>query len=144
MREDWRKRIQIVVNENKDKQLSWGEHDCFTFMSQCYEAFYGEQLLDVRGKYKTLKGAVKYYHKLQETFEEDNIIEYMDRRFGRCKSSLILHGDIVARPEPDTESSVFGYAFGTVINNSIAFVAEHGVVFLPLDNGDYIWRPSNV
>lgn len=138
---DWRNRIQKVIDDNVGKPLSWGELDCFTFMDTCYEAFYGEHLLDVRGNYTTLTGAVKYYKRLQESFEENDIIQYLDNRFTRVETPFIKVGDIIGRPVWDTESSVFGYSFGVVIDRLVAFVSDEGVTFIPHENYDFVWRP---
>jgi hypothetical protein len=138
---EWRSRIQQVINDTSGKPLTWGELDCFTFMDTCYEAFFGEHLLDVAGNYSTLIGAVKYYKQLQGSFEEDTIIDYLDNKFTRMETPFIRAGDIVGRPVFDGESSVFGYSFGVVIDRLIAFVSNEGVVFVPRIDADFVWRP---
>jgi hypothetical protein len=138
---EWRSRIQQVINDTSGKPLTWGELDCFTFMDTCYEAFFGEHLLDVAGNYSTLIGAVKYYKQLQGSFEEDTIIDYLDNKFTRMETPFIKAGDIVGRPVFDGESSVFGYSFGVVIDRLIAFVSNEGVVFVPRIDADFVWRP---
>ena len=137
---EWRSRIQQVINDTSDKPLTWGELDCFTFMNTCHEAFFGVQLLDVTGNYSTLAGAVKYYKQLQDSFEEDDITEYLDNRFTRIETPFIKAGDIIGRPVFDGESSVFGYSFGVVIDRLLAFVSNEGVVFLPREDCDFVWR----
>lgn len=136
----WRQNLQAVISKSADKPLKWGELDCFTFMDDCVYAIYGEHLLDVRGQYDNLAGAVRYYKELQDSFEENDIIEYMDNRFTRSTSKFILDGEIVARPEPDGEHSVFGYAFGIVTNGRILFVSQGGLVSLAKQDSDIVWR----
>ena len=110
-------------------------------MNTCHDAFFGEQLLDVTGNYSTLTGAVKYYKQLQDSYEEDDITEYLDNRFTRIETPFVKAGDIIGRPILDGESSVFGYSFGVVIDRLIAFVSSEGVVFLPHEDADFVWRP---
>jgi hypothetical protein len=137
---EWRNRVQNLIHSTHGKPFEWGELDCFTFMDACYEAFYGEHLLNVEGNYSTLMGAVKYYKQLQDSFEENGIIEYLDNRFLRVETPFIKVGDIVGRPVFEGESSVFGYSFGVVVDRSIAFVSSDGVVFLPREDCDSVWR----
>lgn len=138
---DWRSRVQTLINSKNGKNLAWGEFDCFTFMDECYEAFYGEHLLNIQGNYSTLAGAVRYYNEVKESFGMDDVIVYLDSKFPRNETPYLMAGDIVARREPDGESSVFGYAFGVAIDRNIAFVSTEGLVFYPRSPIDFVWRP---
>ena len=134
----WKSRLNEIIQNSQGKKFSWGEFDCFTFTNDCYEAVYGETLLDVKGGYDTTASAARYYKKRREQFGVGGVIEFIDKKIDRCASNFIKAGDIVARTEPD--GGVFGYALGFAVDMRIAFVSLDGLHTSELLPDDIVWR----
>lgn len=137
---EWQSRLQSLVSGKHKKPFAWGSFDCFTFTSECYEAVFGQPLLDVLGKYDTPKTAVVYYQKLKEQLNQKDIIAYLDNCFPRYSARIPKTADIIARREKD--GGVFGYALGFGIDQRVAFVGVDGLTMSRLNEEDILWRPT--
>lgn len=57
---DWQERLTVWLQENRLKSFQQGQWDCGYFAAGAIEAMTGVDIIaDVRGKYKTTKGAMK-------------------------------------------------------------------------------------
>ncbi len=136
---DWQDRLGKVVSESRNKDFSWGENDCFTFINAIHEALKGEPIDKdwASGKYQTARQAKKYYLHLIKKTGIENIVLGIDSKLQRLDCLCPPRGSIVARRV--CGSNVLGYSFGVVVSYKCALLGESGLEFLPVQRGDLFW-----
>ena len=134
--EQWEARLAEVIDNVRDEPLVWGVHDCFTFINACHFALKDTLLAEEwMGDYENGLQAKLFYHKKLRDTGHANIIAAMDYKLSRDASRS--RGSIVARPLAD--DGVFGYAFGCVVSDKIAFLTLNGLDFVTAEEGDIFW-----
>lgn len=56
--------ILSIIHRYRQEKFRWGFYDCHTFIADCHDAMFNTNtVLDFKGKYRTMTGAIRYYRK---------------------------------------------------------------------------------
>lgn len=126
------------------KAFSWGDHDCITFANKACAMQQGKGFADeFLGKYSTRKGALLTYQRWLKTTDYNNLIDGVDDRLQRLKTTIPPIGSIVSEKENDVGSGVLPMRFGVCLGRWIAFVGDDGFVWSPPTNQMIFWGVRN-
>jgi len=128
---DWDQKLIEFVELKRNEPFAWGKNDCFLFAMDCVEMLRGEDVAkELRGKYKTMIGAVKLQAKLES-------IKWLDRRFVRHEHiNLTQRGSIVCYQHPTHKPAE---ALGICVGAEFVAPGEHGIEFMPLSHATISW-----
>lgn len=134
---EWSHNLDDLIDSLRDKPFAWGENDCLNFANQAHLAITGKSLAgDWVGNYTTAFGAKRHYLKLLKQQGFADIQQALDKRLLRIHVKLPPRGSLVGRA---SDNQVTGLMLGVCIGESIAFISDKGVVFLPAQADDIFW-----
>lgn len=134
---EWSHNLDDLVESLRDKPFAWGENDCLNFANAAHIAMTGNPLAsDWTGNYRTVFGAKRHYVRLLKEQGFDSIKTALDRRLDRIHVKLPPRGSLVGRA---SDNQVTGLMLGVCVGESVAFISDEGVVFLPAQAGDIFW-----
>lgn len=134
---EWSHNLDDLIDSLRDKPFAWGENDCLNFANKAHQAMTGKLLApDWSGDYTTAFGAKRHYLKLLKTQGFADIQSAIDKRLLRLDVKLSPRGSLVGRA---SDNQVTGLMLGVCVGESIAFISDEGVLFLPAQAGDIFW-----
>jgi hypothetical protein len=123
----------------RSKPFTWGTHDCMTFANDCVRVQRGLPFADDwTGGYRTAKQCLAHYLRKLRSNNRLDIIDAIDHRLSRIRTTLPPRGSIIAKPVSNDEAFT-GYALGVVVSDLAAFVGPKGLVFMPVQERDIFW-----
>ncbi|MDG4650122.1 hypothetical protein P6F26_16865 [Roseibacterium sp. SDUM158017] len=126
---DWPERLDAAVADARRNSFAWGSHDCATWACDTAAAITGtnSHAEAWRGRYSTAAGSVRVMRKLGWR----DLGELGDSLFGgRIPVLMAGRGDL----------ALVDGALGVVAGQSVAVLAEDGVLMMPLRDADAAWR----
>jgi hypothetical protein len=134
----WQERLNKMITEVRDKDFSWGSHDCFTFINLVHKEMTGDLLApEWLGSYKNAYQAKKYYLSMLDKTGISNIVEAIDTKLERINAICPKRGSIVARRVSGFD--VLGYSFGVMVSDRCAFLGADGLEIIPIKDTDLFW-----
>jgi hypothetical protein len=134
---EWSHNLDDLIDSLRDKPFAWGENDCLNFANKAHLAMTGKLLAsDWSGNYTTAFGAKRHYLGLLKTQGFTDIQTAIDKRLMRIQVKLPPRGSLVGRA---SDNQVTGLMLGVCVGETIAFISDAGVVFLPAQAGDIFW-----
>jgi hypothetical protein len=122
--DNWRTLLAQFIDERRDRAFEWGSHDCCLFAADWIKTATGYDLADgFRGRYNSALGA----HRL--TASLGGLVPFVAHCLKEVArptcASQATAGDLIVRDSGD------GDCIGIVLGAQSAFVAKHGLEFLP-------------
>ncbi|MCF6304406.1 MAG: hypothetical protein L3J33_03435 [Rhodobacteraceae bacterium] len=122
--------MSAVIDAAVGCSFVWGEHDCTLFAARCADAVWGGDIESKhRGKYKTLRGAngrISRHGGLIAGLEGEGFVE--------ISPAFAQRGDIAIVRQDGRD------ALGVVFNGKIAATSLQGLVFVPVNKAQGVWR----
>lgn len=131
-REGWESRLSKVIEAARTEHYELGRHDCFRLACQAIEALTGvDRWSEYAGRYHTRREELRLLAEHGSTFEGA-----FDRVFGAVRVDLkqARRGDIVSLMTVDGKKHL-----GVCIGSRAAFLAETGLLFVPLSSCFCAW-----
>lgn len=122
-RHDWDLRLAELIEKRRDQPFKWGSNDCLTFASEVEEAVVGKMTFGYAlGCYQTPRQALRMlkssgYRSTGQAFATV---------YPKKPPALARRGDFATVSQGKDEAT------GVVLGQSLAFVGEGGLEFLPL------------
>lgn len=119
---NWRTTLTAHINEHREREFEWGQHDCALWAASCVAQIIGEDFAEkVRGTYSTPEGA---YKAILKAYNCHQITEICQKFFGDpIHIAFALPGDIVFRK---SNMGGFDAILGICNGKSSIFVQEEG------------------
>ncbi len=130
-RTDWELRLAAVVQERLRAPFVWGQHDCVLFAADCIHAMTGaDPVADLRGQWADRASAVR------AIAQAGGLASAIAARgFVPAPGPLFAQrGDLVLHRRDGTD------ALAICTGPALAAPAEHGLLFVRLDEGVTAWR----
>ncbi len=131
-REGWESRLPLVIEAARNETYELGRHDCFRLACRAIEALTGvDRWAEYAGRYQTRRQELKLLAEHGSTFEAA-----FDRVFGIIHVGVkqARRGDIVSLVTSDGKKHL-----GVCIGARAAFLAETGLLFVPLPHCFCAW-----
>lgn len=139
MNADRLSRLNEYLESVRHKPFAWGTHDCMTFANDCVRAQRGTGFADDwLGSYRTPKQCLAHYMRKLRSNNRLDIIDGMDHRLNRIRTTIPPRGSIVAKPVSNDEAFT-GFALGVAVSDLAAFVGPDGLNFMPIQGRDIFW-----
>ena len=129
---NWISRLAARLEAARDTPFVWGQHDCATWAFDLRRDLTGGEDVAARwrGRYRTQMGAARVLRRLGwpslEAAGRDLLGDPLPSPLLAQRGDMVLGGE-----DP---------AFGICIGAQAAFVAQEGLVRLPLDRCHLAWR----
>lgn len=128
-------RLNAYIKSAAHKDFAWGSHDCLTFTNGAYVAMYGKGWADDwLGRYMT-DGRPMRRDELRKEFGWSSLEDAIDDRMQRVE--FPPRGALVTTKH--AQRWVTGVAMGICIGTRGVFLAQQGVIYLPLNLIDKAW-----
>ncbi len=129
MIENWPEILNQCIDDARRREFTWGRFDCCMWAADTVEAMTGtDYAAEFRGKYKTIRGAVKALNKR-------TLKEVMDGKFARTEHPS--RGDLVLIPIEITGQPIEG--IGICAGDKLVMIGDGGLEFLPLSVATAAW-----
>lgn len=131
-------RLNDYLRRQHNTTFQLGHRDCFTFTNDAWNAMYGHGYADqIIGRY-ACTGPKRFKQLLVDEFGHDNIVDCLDAHMNRVagfppKGALVISSSV--------GRWITGKALGICAGPKCVFVADKGVVYVPVDKIDGAWTP---
>ena len=134
------KRLNDYIKEVRHKPFEWGEHDCFIFSNTAFKCYHGFGYADDWiGRYMGSDGPM-LPSRLRKEFSVSNFDEAIEQKLKRVEY-VPPKGSLVATKK--AERWAVGYALGISLGIKAAFLSRGGLIFIPIDDIDKAWIPTD-
>jgi len=133
VKHNWPEILAAQIESMDGVPFEWGKTDCCMFAANVVEEMTGiDYAKEFRGKYKTMKGAIR-------ALKRKGLDEVMDGKFKR--TDFPKRGDVVLINKEITEQPI--PALGICIGMQIALMGDDGLEFLPIGMEAAAWDVHN-
>lgn len=131
--EDWPIRLNAAIEAARGRPFAWGVHDCALFAFNIVRDLTGVDHVTVyRDSYRTALGAKRALRR----HGGGSLPTAITRLLGTPIAPLrAQRGDVVLWAQPEQGDTV-----GVCLGGDAAFVADSGLVFVPLNQCSTAWR----
>lgn len=125
--------------EVTDRPFAWGRHDCFTFTNEARRRMTGRGWGDdIAGRYLTPRGRLRRASAVRRATGAESIRAALDKRLTPVPH-LPPRGAVVITDAHVDSRWPGRHSMGIAVGTSAAFVAEAGLVYLPIDRIAGAW-----